>query len=682
MTNKNNKKLLLCSCAQTMEVDGSAIGEALGCGDIPVQRQLCRADIAAFEAALADGEDLIVACTQEAPLFREIAAETGAGQAVEFTNIRERAGWHEGGAATAKMAALVADANYHPEPARLKTIESNGMCLVYGRGQTALDAAQKLSGRLSVTLVWSDPDDVVLPTAMDFAAYRGRLVQANGSLGRFEVTLDDYAPLLPSSRGPAEFLMPRDGARSDCAVIVDISGDTPLVTGWQKRDGYLRAEPGDSLAVAQVLLEASDLVGTFEKPIYVDYDADICAHGQSGIAGCTNCLDNCPAGALTSLGDTIAVDDGICGGCGACSSHCPTGAISYAFPRRADLIGRIQTLLSAYRGAGGADPVLLFHDDGHGGDMINVMARFGRGLPAHVIPLGMHSAGIPGHDCFIAALAGGAQRVAVLGNPVNADDLAAVNAEIDLTNAILSGLALEPSDRVSLISETDPDKVEEALYSLQPAATIAQAEFAPVGGKREVARTALMLLHGAAGNSPDVIPLPETAPYGRIEVQSAGCTLCLACVSACPANALTDNPDKPQLRFVESACVQCGLCARTCPEKVISLVPQYDFTDAAMQSVTLNEEEPALCVQCGKPFGTQSTIEKISEKLAGQHWMFESDEQARLIRMCDDCRVEAQMTMADNPFAGGERPRVRTTDDYLNAEKGRSAEDFLIDDSE
>jgi len=679
---EKNKKLLLCTCTETMEVDGAAIGKALGCGDIPVHRQLCRANIAAFEAALATGDELLVGCTQEAPLFGEIAEESEASERVDFINIRERAGWTDSGAATAKMAALLADAGHQSMPARLKSIESDGMCLVYGKGQAALDAARSLSGRLSVTLVWSDPGDVVLPSVMDFAAYRGKLVRAGGSLGHFDVILDEYAPMLPSSRGGPEFTMPRDGAQSRCSVIVDLSGDTPPLTGWRKRDGYLRAEPGDGMATANLLLEAGDLVGTFEKPIYVDYDASICAHGQSGITGCTKCLDNCPAGALTSQGDTIEVDDGICGGCGACSSHCPTGAISYAYPRRSDLIGRIQTMLATFREAGGANAVMLFHDEDHGGEIINLMSRFGRGLPANVIPLGLHSSGMPGHDVFAAALAAGAERIVVLGNPANAEDLAAVELEIGLTNAIASGLGISGGGRAVLIAEPDPDKVEAALHGLEPAAAICATGFAPVGGKRDIARTALRLLHDAASDAPDIIALPDSAPYGRITVDVEGCTLCLACVSACPANALLDNPDKPQLRFVESACVQCGLCAKTCPEMVISLTPQFDFTDKAMQPETLNEEEPAHCISCGKAFGTQSTVNRVSEKLAGAHSMFRTEEQSRLIRMCDNCRIEAQMAMEDNPFTGGDRPRVRTTEDYLNAEKGLSANDFLIDDKD
>jgi ferredoxin len=132
------------------------------------------------------------------------------------------------------------------------------------------------------------------------------------------------------------------------------------------------------------------------------------------------------------------------------------------------------------------------------------------------------------------------------------------------------------------------------------------------------------------------------------------------------------------VRFVEAACVQCGLCVKTCPENVITLSPRLNFAPAAMQPETLNAEEPFDCIKCGKPFGARSTIERVSKQLAGRHSMFLTEDKAQLIQMCDDCRIEAQADMPDNPLAMGERPKVRTTEDYLEARKeGLSVDDFL-----
>ena len=147
------------------------------------------------------------------------------------------------------------------------------------------------------------------------------------------------------------------------------------------------------------------------------------------------------------------------------------------------------------------------------------------------------------------------------------------------------------------------------------------------------------------------------------------CTLCLSCASLCPSGALGDNPEKPQLRFQEDACLQCGLCANVCPERAITLEPRFDTSKAAFAQQVLKEEEPYACIECGKPFGVKSTVERIVAKLEGQHSMFSISDNTRLIRMCDDCRVRAQYHDDSAPFRLGERPKVRTTDDYLNERK-------------
>ena len=168
--------------------------------------------------------------------------------------------------------------------------------------------------------------------------------------------------------------------------------------------------------------------------------------------------------------------------------------------------------------------------------------------------------------------------------------------------------------------------------------------------------------------------LPEGAPFGSVEVDVAGCTLCLACVGACPTGALLDNPDQPMLRFVEDACVQCGLCLSTCPEKVIRLEPRLDFTPAARVPRVIKEEEPAHCTRCGKTFGTRSSIERIVGLLSGRNPLFQTEEQVALIRMCDDCRVKAQFEARDNPMQLGERRRPRTSEDYLRERPAKDGE--------
>src|SRR6202043_2520001 len=136
----------------------------------------------------------------------------------------------------------------------------------------------------------------------------------------------------------------------------------------------------------QAVLKARDLIGTFEKPRYVTFDAPLCAHSRSQIVGCTRCLDLCPTSAIKPAGDHVAIDADICAGCGQCAAACPTGAASYALPPEDTLMRKLRRMLMAYREAGGERAIVLVHDDPHGAPLIDALARFGDGLPANVLP--------------------------------------------------------------------------------------------------------------------------------------------------------------------------------------------------------------------------------------------------------------------------------------------------------
>ncbi len=673
-----------------MRVDARRIARAAGADEVTeVCSHLCRTEVERFTRALEASDRLAVACTQEAPLFRELAQEAGHDGGIRFVNIRERAGWSAARDDPApRMAALLAEGLIETEPAGSMTVTSDGSCLVYGAGQAALEAARKLQARLQVSLLLSDAGDVIPPSVVDVPIYRGRIIKASGHFGQFEITVDGYAPAMPSSKDGMSFVMARNGAKSACSVILDLSGGDPLFASHQRRDGYVKVDPGDAVGIANALFDVADMAGEFEKPLYVRYDGAICAHGRSGKTGCTRCLDACPAAAITPSGDTVSIDPVICGGCGSCSAVCPTGAASYALPGRAGLIERIGVLVRTFMGAGGPAPVLLLHDESHGAETIAMMARFGRGLPGHVLPLALNQVTLAGHDIFAAALAAGAARIDIVCNPARTDELAPSTSQAGLMNAILSGLDVDAPERVRLIVETDPDAVEARLWEDEAPAGLKPQRFEPKGSKRDVARTALGLLRAASGSKAEAIALPAGAPYGRIRVDESACTLCLACVGACPTGAILDNPEKPQLRFIEAACVQCGLCRNTCPESAITLEPRFDFSPAALGPVTLTEEEPYNCISCGKPFGTRRSIERVVAKLAGKHSMFQDAEAQKLIRMCDDCRIKAQAESDAGAFAGRPRPRPRVTEDYIEAEakakaagkSGLDVDDFLVDD--
>lgn len=682
----NGYETLICNCERTMSLDGKKICKAAGGGEEPdVFNTLCRAEVSRFADTLSENAKVLVACTQEAPLFGELAGEQAFEGELRFVNIRERAGWtSDKSVNSAKIAALLADAAHASEPAGSISVTSSGQCLVYGAGQQALDAARKLNQRIPTTLLLSDAGDVVPPVSADVALFKGKIVKAAGHLGAFEIVVDEYAPLMPSARQSAEFVMARDGASSTCALILDLSDGPSLFTGGHLREGYKKVDAGDPARVMEAMFELADMAGEFEKPLYVHYDSSICAHSRSLKTGCTRCLDVCPAGAITSAGDMVEFDPVICGGCGSCTAVCPTGAAAYAMPQRADLVGRIGTLVSTYLSAGGKAPEILVHDNGYGLELISMSARFGRGVPARVLPLGVNEITQIGHDGLLAMMAAGVSRIHLIANPAKQEELAGTEAQIELTRALAQGLGYECS--ISLICEADPDALEASVWADNPAPTLKAHAISGVGSKRDVTRTMLGLLHGNAPAPQDIIALPESAPYGQIIVNTDTCTLCQACVGACPVNAIADSPDKPQLSFTEAACVQCGLCRTTCPEGAISLEPRYNFAASALSPVILNEEEPFACISCGKEFGTKSTIEKISAQLAGQHSMFADSEASKLIQMCDNCRIEHQANSGNDPFAAGTRPAMRRTEDYIEAERktaaggALSADDFLMDD--
>ncbi|WP_246503672.1 4Fe-4S dicluster domain-containing protein [Plastoroseomonas arctica] len=668
-----DRVVFVCSCEETMPIDAAAIARGCG-GRVREAEQLCAAQLDRFKAALGEGVPVTVGCTAMAPVFAEAAEDAGAEVPLTFVDIRELAGWSREAKRTGpKMAGMLAAAAEPMPPVALVPMKSAGVALVLGRDVVAIDAAAVLAEKLDVTVLLDGREAVEPRTGVAFPVLAGRVRAATGWLGAFELMVDGYARPRPSSRTAYEWGPPRDGAKSTCDVVVDLRGGPALF--HETRQGYLRADPADAAAVERVVRQAGELVGEFDQPRFVAFEAGLCAHGRNRKTGCTRCLDLCPTGAITPGKDSVILSAEICAGCGACAAVCPTGAAQYALPPAEAMARRVRTMLLGYAEAGGRDAVVLFHDAEHGLPLLTALGRFGDGLPANVLPVKVNAVSSLDLGLLVAPLAWGAGAVRVLMPARRAEGAEGLLRNFGYAAEICAGLGLG-ADRVAGIERDDPFALGADLYGATLLRCVANpSRFLALGAPRELLAAALSELHRAVASDVSVVPLGTLAPLGAAVVDAAGCTLCLACTSACPVGAFTANPATPELRFQEDACVQCGLCVATCPEKVISLAPRVNFAPEAKTPVVVKAEAPAVCTRCAKPFGTASSIARVKQKLAG-HWMFADPARLAVLELCEECRMVTASEGGIDPYAGPTRPVTKTTEDWMReAERAKRREE-------
>lgn len=506
--------------------------------------------------------------------------------------------------------------------------ESRGRVLILGPEHRIRQAAARLENDLAVCGLVTEAlperitDEIEAAAALApsvpvlFAALRS----LDGHLGRFEATIDvDGTP-----RSLAEMVF----RQPTCDLVLDL-GTPPRIARELDPPGYFR--PDSPAALEQALAALKALTGEFEKPRYVQIDTALCAHSASGLTGCTRCLDACPADAIRSVAHAIRIDAHLCQGAGGCATACPTGAIRYSQPEPAGLHQRLGQLLRAYREADGRSPRVLVHDAESGAEWVgaNIDA-----LPGCWLPLQVEEIGAAGLDLWLQALAQGAAEVVLLIAGEMPDSIRRDLArELEIAGRILDALG---RGRPVRCVGTDEFPFDAPTPEARPAMR------APGGAyrKRELISeaTAHLYRHSGLPVADQPVALPAGAPFGTLRFAEAGCTLCMSCVSSCPARALGSTRDLPRLSFIEDRCVQCGLCVQACPEKVLALEPRYQL-DPELRAAPriLKEERPFECIRCGKPFATHSMIRTMQAKLAG-HPMFAGAALERL-KMCANCRV-------------------------------------------
>jgi len=494
----------------------------------------------------------------------------------------------------AREQALAVHDAFEFEPTSLLSYQSAGKLLALG-DEAALKNCADLPSSIDLT-------PVVL------AEGRTRI---SGYLGAYVVEVD----------GPGD-----QHHRYQGDAILDLR-ETPLLAREMLPPGYFHLPPA-AWNNSEVITQLGELRGEFQKPRYFDYDASICAHSVNGKVACRQCLDACPAEAIQSLGDIIEVDPYLCQGGGSCTTVCPSGAIRYLYPNLRDNGMRLRDMLACYLKQGGEDAIVLFH-----AESCSPQAY----LQAYdnLLPVAVEELASVGVDLCLSALAYGATQVVLyVDDQAPASSVANLERQVDWVQELVIGLGLQRESIATC-------KHEAALASLDSGPTVEAAEYDMPPGKRNAILQALDHLVARLRPQAEWVDLPNQAPFGEAVIDAGTCTLCMACVGACPGRALQDgsNREVPEVFFIESNCLQCGACVQTCPEDAISLTPRLLLQAEARNCArALIRDMPFACIACGKLFASSSVINRMQEKLKDHH-MFSGERALDRLKMCEDCRV-------------------------------------------
>ena len=327
--------------------------------------------------------------------------------------------------------------------------------------------------------------------------------------------------------------------------------------------------------------------------------------------GCSKCVEACPAlGALRIENGSVIVSSEHCIECGICVGVCPVAAIQ--MPEFSE---------DAYRGL--------------------LKAVHGSSAPKKTLVITCSKSSVPQQPWMDVEEVRGIGSVGVRQLAMAADS--SIGALLVYCPDGLCAGKENPKRAANLVSLVVGENGPIVAYLEGSAGTLQMNQI----HKSAHAHDRPLTLAGAPWKdyvkSLKSISRPEAQVKGfgltQIEVADS-CTLCYACVEACPhQGALAIQEDK--LIFGPEECTGCGYCEQICPERSITLSEMVGPVNLA--SRTVYRDEMMRCAKCNTPYVSAKMFKKVSETL-------QSDETT--LRLCQSCRQKETYEKILGSFRG------------------------------
>jgi len=346
----------------------------------------------------------------------------------------------------------------------------------------------------------------------------------------------------------------------------------------------------------------------------------LCQYSGRLNLGCDLCNKVCRHGAITRENDGIRVNQQECQECGACIAICPTGAMQSLRFTDQNFISYCKKI----HFEPGCTVVIGAEPDLHKFWWLHRDKKFNRTFfLEHPVPAALTTMQL------LFLLCQGVGRILFFA------DEAGKNMPIRQMQQVNSISAAFFSDSEPVVESSLPERMAEALQLQRKSLLTTLYTNYSFTNRREKLISLLSFLLGQVPITHQLTGEPFSE-FGQISCDQNRCTLCSACVSECHIQALVTESDRFALLHTPSLCVQCGICARICPEQALTLLPGLTLDSNFSGENILAQAEPVTCRECGKVFGTRESLTKVLAVLTEKNLWDSNDD---LLHYCDTCRV-------------------------------------------